>query len=185
MVGPDSRLSLQPHLQLLELAYPVDNLVLAVKKETPEVDIVSGAVTQRDARDRAKIPPIKREAVFLAVHRYDDSVYYRRLENETFLLLRGLRAGASVATAASQAFAKSKLIPDAQATQLNESFEHASQLGWLCPLANMELPAELPSSKRTLAVLIGSVALACNVTCVPSMACKSPCRSVVRGGNSV
>ena len=114
--------------------------MLAVKKETPEVNIVSGAATQRDARDRAKIPPIKREAVFLAVHRYDDSVYYRRLEKETFLLLRGLRAGASVAMAASQAFAKSKLTPDAQATLLNESFAHASQLGWLCPPANMELP---------------------------------------------
>ena len=141
VIGADSRLSLQPHLQLLELAYPVDNLVLAVKKETPEVDIVSSAATQRDATDREKIPPIKREAVFLAVHRYDDSVYYRRLEKEMFLLLRGLRAGASVAMAASQAFAKSKLIPDAQATLLHESFAHASQLGWLCPLANMEMPA--------------------------------------------
>jgi Putative DNA-binding domain len=140
MIGPDSRLFLQRHLQLLELAYPVDNLVLAVKKETPEVDIVSGAATQRDARVRAKIPPIKREAVFLAVHRYDDSVYYRRLEKETFLLLRGLRAGASVAEAVTRAFEKSKLTPDAQATLLNESFAHASQLGWLCPLANMELP---------------------------------------------
>jgi hypothetical protein len=140
VIGPDSRLSLQPHLQLLELAYPVDNLVLAVKKEAPEVDIVSSAATQRDATDREKIPPIKREAVFLAVHRYDDSVYYRRLEKETFLLLRGLRACASVAVAVSQAFAKSKLTPDAQATLLQESFAHASQLGWLCPLANMELP---------------------------------------------
>ncbi len=88
-IGAESRLFLQPHLRLLELAYPVDNLVLAVKKETPEVDIVSSAATQREAADRAKIPPIKREAVFLAVHRYDDSVYYRRLEKETFLLLRG------------------------------------------------------------------------------------------------
>lgn len=130
-IGADSRLLLQPHLRLLELAYPVDNLVLAVKKETPELDIVSSAATQRDATDRAKIPPIKREAVFLAVHRYDDSVYYRRLEKETFLLLRGLRSGASVAVAASQAFAQSKLTPDAQAGLLQESFEHASQLGWL------------------------------------------------------
>jgi Putative DNA-binding domain len=140
-IGAESRLLLQPHLRLLELAYPVDNLVLAVKKETPEVDIVSSAAKQRDARDRAKIPPIKREAVFLAVHRYDDSVYYRRLERETFLLLRGLRSGASVVLAASQAFAKSKLTVDAQATLLRESFAHASQLGWLCPLneASVEL----------------------------------------------
>jgi hypothetical protein len=119
----------------------VDNLVLAVKKETPEADIVSSAARQPDATDRAKIPPVKRKAVFLAVHRYDDSVYYRRLEKETFLLLIGLRSGASVAVAASQAFAKSKLPPDAQASLLQESFAHASQLGWLCPLneANLDL----------------------------------------------
>ena len=140
-IGAESRLFLQPHLRLLELAYPVDNLVLAVKKESPEVDIVSGAATQRKATDRAKIPPVKREAVFLAVHRYEDSVYYRRLEKETFLLLRGLRSGASVAVAASQAFAKSKLTPEALASLLQESFAHASQLGWLCPLneASLEL----------------------------------------------
>ncbi len=142
-IGADSCLCLQPHLRLLELAYPVDNLVLAVKKETPGVDIVSSAATQRHARDRARIPPVKREAVFLAVHRYDDSVYYRRLEKEAFLLLRGLRSGASVAAAASQAFAKSTLTPDAQASVLQESFAHASQLGWICPPseANVEVTA--------------------------------------------
>ena len=139
--GADSRLFLQPHLRLLELAYPVDNLALAVKKKTPEGDIVSGAATQRDVTERAKIPTVKREAVFLAVHRYDDSVYYRRLEKETLLLLRGIRSGASVAVAASQAFAKSKLTPEAQASLLQESFAHASELGWLCPLneASVEL----------------------------------------------
>jgi hypothetical protein len=110
-----------------------------VKKETPEVDIVSSAATQRDATDRAKILPLKREAVFLAVHRYDDSVYYRRLEKEMFLLLRSLRSGASVAMAASQAFVKSKLKPDAQASLLQESFVQASQLGWLCPLDETSL----------------------------------------------
>lgn len=137
-IGPDSRLHLQPHLRLLELAYPVDHLVLAVKKEMPEADIVSSAAMQHDATDRAKIPPIKREAVFLAVHRYDDTVYYRRLEKESFLLLRALRSGASVAAAASQVFAKSKLTPDAQASLLQESFAHASQLGWLCPFNDAE-----------------------------------------------
>ena len=141
-IGTDSRLFLQPHLRLLELAYPVDNLVLAVKKETPEVDIVSSAATQRDATGRATIPAIKRGAVFLAVHRYDDSVYYRRLEKEAFLLLRALRSGASVALAAAQAFAKSKLTPDEQASLLQGSFALASQLGWLCPLRQASLEHE-------------------------------------------
>jgi len=128
----DSRLFLQPHLRLLELAYPVDNLVLAVKKEMPEIDIVSSAATQRDATNRPKIPAIKSEAVFLAVHRYDGSVYYRRLDREAFLLLKSLRSGASVALAAAQAFAKSKLTPEGQTSLLQESFALASQLGWLC-----------------------------------------------------
>ncbi len=143
-VGADSRLCLQPHVRLLELAYPVDNLVLAVKKETPEADIVSSAATQRDATDRAKIPPVTKEAVFLAVHRYDGSVYYRRLEQEALLLLRGLRSGASVAVAAAQAFAKSRLTPVGQASLLQESLALASQLGWLCPFneASVE-PTEL------------------------------------------
>src|ERR1700723_270802 len=35
-VGLESQLFLQPHLQLLEMAYPVDNLVVAVKKGIPE-----------------------------------------------------------------------------------------------------------------------------------------------------
>ena len=138
-IKADSRLFLQPHLRLLELAYPVDNLVLAVKKEAPEVDIVSSAATQRDMAHRTKIPPIGRETLFLAVHRFDDSVYYRRLEKEAFLLLRALRSGASVAAAASQAFAKSKLTTAAQANLLQESFAHASQLGWLCPLPGTDV----------------------------------------------
>jgi hypothetical protein len=42
----DSALTLQPHLQLLALSYPVDELVLAVHRENPSVDIVSNAVSQ-------------------------------------------------------------------------------------------------------------------------------------------
>ena len=34
-LGADSKLSLQPHLQLLDLQYPVDELVLAVHKREP------------------------------------------------------------------------------------------------------------------------------------------------------
>jgi Putative DNA-binding domain len=131
-VGPESRLFLQPHLQLLELSYPVDNLVLAVKKGMPETDIVSGAASQRASHARVKMPPMRHEPVYLAVHRFEDSVYYRRLERETFLLLSALRSGASVGVAVSQALEKTKLEAEQQGTLLRESFAHASELGWLC-----------------------------------------------------
>jgi hypothetical protein len=132
-VGPKTRLSLQPHLQLLSLSYPADSLVLAVKKGTPETDIVSNAASRREGRTRVTLPSIRREQVHLAVHRYDDSVYYRRIERETFQLLRALRDRASVAEAAARAFEASKLAPPGQADCLRESFSLASELGWLCP----------------------------------------------------
>jgi hypothetical protein len=133
LIGPESRLALQPHLQILELSYPVDNLVLTVKKGAPDTDIVSGAASRREARKRVKLPPMRQTHICLVIHRFDDSVYYRRIEKETFLLLRALRSGASVSRAVAEAFEKSKLAPDRQTDLLRESFAHASELGWLCP----------------------------------------------------
>jgi hypothetical protein len=131
-IGAESRLALQPHLRLIELSYPVDGLVLAVKKGAPEAEIVSSAASRRESRTRLKLPTMGEEPVWLAVHRFDDSVYYRRIDRETFLLLSALRSGATVSEAVALAFAKTKLNPEAQAILLRESFAHASELGWFC-----------------------------------------------------
>ena len=141
-IGPESKLSLQPHLQLLELSYPVDSLVLAVKKHTPETEIVSNAANLRVAQTRPTLPAMRQERVWLAVHRFEDSVYYRRVDRETFLLLSALRSGASVSEAVTLAFEKTKLNGEEQANVLRESFAHASQLGWFCtPYAEDESEA--------------------------------------------
>ena len=76
---------------------------------------------------------MRQERVWLAVHRFEDSVYYRRIDRETFLLLSALRSGASVAEAVRQAFEKTKLNAEEQVNVLRQSFEHASELGWFCP----------------------------------------------------
>ena len=141
-IGPESKLSLQPHLQLLELSYPVDSLVLAVKKHTPETEIVSSAANRRVAQTRPPLPAMRRERVWLAVHRFEDSVYYRRIDRETFLLLSAMRSGASVSEAVTVAFEKTRLNAEEQANVLRESFAHASQLGWFCtPYAEDESEA--------------------------------------------
>jgi hypothetical protein len=132
-IGPESKVSLQPHVQLLELQYPVDELVLAVHRSISESDIVSSAATQRKPGSRRTLPAVRQQRVWLAVHRFDDSVYYRRVERETLLLFRALRAGASIAEAIAQAFAKTQSTDEEQAALLRESFAHASELGWLCP----------------------------------------------------
>jgi hypothetical protein len=131
-LGGDSKLSLQPHLKLLDLRYPVDELVLAVHRETPASDIMSNAVTERKQRSRSGLPRMRRSPVYLAVHRFDNSVYYRRLEREAFLLLSSLQRQHTLAEAIELAFAESKLSPDQQAETIRECFAHAAELGWFC-----------------------------------------------------
>jgi hypothetical protein len=131
-IGSETRVSLQPHLQLLELSYPVDSLVLAFKKRTPEVEIVSSAATRRESQTRVKLPTMRQERVWLAVHRFDDSVYYRRIDRETFLLLNALQSGMTVSKAVALTFDKTKFNFETQAYLLRESFALASALGWFC-----------------------------------------------------
>jgi hypothetical protein len=131
-LGRDSTLRLQPHLQLLDLQYPVDEVVLAVHKVTPAIDIVSNAVSERRKASEVTLPEVSRSTAYLAVHRFEDSVYYRRIEREEFLLLADLRDGDSIATAIERAFEGSKLAPDLQAARIQDYFAHASELGWFC-----------------------------------------------------
>ena len=131
-LGRDSTLRLQPHLQLLDLQYPVDDIVLAVHKVTPAIDIVSNAVSERRQASEVTLPEVSRSNAYLAAHRFEDSVYYRRIEREEFLLLADLRDGDSIATAIERAFEGSKLAPDLQAARIQDYFAHASELGWFC-----------------------------------------------------
>jgi len=131
-LGPDARIMLQPHIQLLELKYPVDELVMAVHKDTPETDIVSNAATGRKQRKKVPLPSMRRTPTFLAVHRFDDLVYYRRIEREAFRMLSALRNGSSISHAIESAFHDSDLAEEHLAMKVQEYFTHAAQLGWFC-----------------------------------------------------
>jgi hypothetical protein len=131
-LGAESKLFLQPHLQLLDLRYPVDELVLAVHRETAPSDMMSNAASERKHVDRVRLPRMRRSAVRLAVHRYESSVYYRRIDHEAFQLLSALQRGAPLGVALESAFAGSTLGPEEQAAKIQEYFSHASELGWLC-----------------------------------------------------
>jgi hypothetical protein len=131
-LADDSTLMLQPHLQLLELSYPVDELVLAVHKATPESDIVSNAVSERKESVRIHLPKMTRSKVYLAVHRFENSIYYRRIEREAFLILSALHSQVPLGEAVAGAFSKSKLPPEEQAQKIQDCFAHAAQLGWFC-----------------------------------------------------
>jgi putative DNA-binding protein len=148
-LGRDSTLRLQPHLRLLDLRYPVDEVVLAVHRMNPEIDIVSNAVSERRQASDLTLPQVSRSNVYLAVHRFDDSVYYRRIEREEFLLLAGLRDGDSIATAIERAFEGSNLAPDVQAARIQDYFAHSSELGWFCMPEPVNSKGEKPSKSHT------------------------------------
>lgn len=102
---PDSVLVLQPHLQLLDLRYPVDEVVLAFHKNTPETGIVSNAVVEEHKPARhVALPKPRRSPIYLAVHRFENSIYCRRIEREALQLLSAIREGNSIASAIDTAF---------------------------------------------------------------------------------
>jgi hypothetical protein len=128
----DSKLSLQPHLQLLALRYPVDELVLAVREQTPTSEMSSNAVSELTKKSQPKLPAMRRTPTHLAVHRFDNSVYYRRIDKEAYLLLHAMQERRPLGEALEIAFAASSHTPEEQAEKIRDYFAHAAELGWFC-----------------------------------------------------
>ena len=131
-LAADSTLTLQPHLRLIDLKYPVDELVLAVHRTTPEADIMSNAASERKQPAKLRLPQMRRSPNYLAVHRFDNSIYYRRIDREAFLMLSALQSQQTLGEALESAFADSRLSPEEQAQKIQDYFAHAAQLGWFC-----------------------------------------------------
>jgi hypothetical protein len=128
---PTSVLALQPHLQLLALRYPADEVVLAAHEKHPDADIVSNAVMGRKTFRRVRLPRLRRSPTYLVVHRHKDVVYYRRIDREEFLLLSAIQEGEPLATVVEKAFYQSGLLPSVRAEKIHQYFAHAAELGWL------------------------------------------------------
>ncbi|MGA2219975.1 MAG: DNA-binding domain-containing protein, partial [Terracidiphilus sp.] len=127
-----SRLALQPHLRLIALDYPADDLVLALhdreKRQTSEAGVKHEEVDNAPAR----LPKLRRRATWLASHRVDLSVYYRRIEREEFLTLAAIREGLPLSEAIETGFVDSR-IPDRKRPQrVREWFANWGELGWIC-----------------------------------------------------
>jgi len=128
------RLRLQPYISLLDLRYPVDDLLLAVKKHTDEASVASNAFSERHKTKRvAAVARMKPSPLFLAVHRMGEEVYFRRLEREEFAILSLLRDGKPLNAAIESALRKSATPADARPLLVQKWFQTWSTLGWFCP----------------------------------------------------
>jgi len=130
-LGPDPHFQLQPHIRLLDLRYPVDDLLIKVRSELEESDIVSNAVTERThSRSRRRRLP-EPQPIFLAVHRSDNTVYFKRIDQEAFTILRALRDGMTVSSAVDEVDWSGRDIEEAMA-DVQKWFAYWSASGWFC-----------------------------------------------------
>jgi hypothetical protein len=131
--GVKLKLKLQPYVRLLDLKYPVDDLLLEVRKEDEDTDFASNAFQERHKRKRvqavAKLNPAE---IFLAVHRVDDSVYFRRIAREEFVILNALQNGKALGGAIQAAFRKSRVPVGERAGLVQQWFQNWAALGWFC-----------------------------------------------------
>jgi hypothetical protein len=124
------RLQLQPYIRLLDLRYPVDDLLLAIKHDS-STDVASNAMAERQKRKKvsaiARLEPVP---TYLAVHRVDNMVYFRRLEREEFAILTALRKGQTLERAIESGFRKNRTLIEQQASDASAWFRNWAALGW-------------------------------------------------------
>lgn len=134
-VTPATRLDLQPHIRLLRLAYPVDDLLLAVNKDA---NLPSDAASNAGSYQRKQHPAAKKmqqldpERIYLAGYRHDYLVSFRRLTPEAFRMLRSFQQGNPLGIALDHAMRGSRLRESELADPVQEWFAEWSQLGWFC-----------------------------------------------------
>lgn len=127
-----SRLALQPHLQLIALEYPADDLVLGLHKREKRQASEAGVAHDAEPSAPARLPRLRRRQTWVAAHRVDFSVYYRRLQREEFLTLSAIRQGLELADAIAAGFIGSRIPEGRRAKLLQHWFANWAELGWIC-----------------------------------------------------
>jgi hypothetical protein len=133
--GENLRLKLQPYVRLLKFRFPVDALVLEIKKFNDDTEFLSNAFRERRKRKRVSaVAKLKPKTIFLAVHRIDYSVYFRRLQAPEYHLLLAVQKGKTLGQAVMDTFSKRSKTRDADLAQVTYWFQNWSNLGWFCAL---------------------------------------------------
>ena len=121
------RLRLQPYLSLLALRYPLDEFLLAVKQLNTEAlrGEASNAVTEMHHKKIRTLRRPRAEKVYVAVHRVDNAVYYKRLTRQQFEVLTALQRGVTLAKACAG-------VSTASVNDIQKWFATWMSFGWFC-----------------------------------------------------
>ena len=80
----------------------------------------------------AKLPKLRRRPTWVAAHRFENAVYFRRLEREEFLTLAAIREGLSLGDALEAGFRDSTKPETKRLALVRAWFTHWAELGWIC-----------------------------------------------------
>lgn len=127
-----SRLALQPHLQLLALDYAADDLVLTMRDRQKRDTSEAGVERDNGPETPEKLPRVRRKPTWVAAHRVEFSVYYRRLAREEFLTLAAIRRGLPLAEALQEGFKESQIAEARRPQRVRAWFQNWAELGWIC-----------------------------------------------------
>jgi hypothetical protein len=131
-LDPRMTFRLQPYITLLALEYPVDDLHLQVSGLAEGHGEASNAVLRHKERRAVRRFSLRREAVYVAVHRIGEGVYYRRMDAEEFQLLDALRLGRPVGEAIDSVFGVGAAPLEELRGKLETWFSRWSEYGWFC-----------------------------------------------------
>lgn len=135
-LGPRLRMGLQPYISLLDVHYAVDDLRIAISRDSDPHATTSNAVVEHKRRaTRRRSAQRDAASIFIAVHRVDDSVYYRRLEPEEYRILSSFQRGEAIGKALEAGFAGSRLSAEDYQARIATWFAVWAELGWLCRAA--------------------------------------------------
>jgi len=133
--APPSRLrvALQPCITLLACSYPVDEFALALKKRDSALrGEASNALASMPRSRAAARPRLPRPApIYVAVHRQDNLLFFKRLDPEAFAILTALRDGRTLTAACAAALRGADPAID-WPSRIRDWFRSWQSLGWFC-----------------------------------------------------
>jgi hypothetical protein len=112
----------------------VDDFLIAVKKHEEDglraeaSNAIHSAPRGSSSRKPVRLP--KKQQVFLAVHRYDNQVYSKRLEPEQYQILTAIGRGETVAAACEAAITQSNKTDLNWTDTVKSWFDTWTALGW-------------------------------------------------------
>ncbi len=127
------KLALQPYLQLLQLDHPVDDFLLAIKREAGLLrgDASNAPSALRRMKNRkTKLPA--RARTHVAVHRLDGQIYFKKLEPAAYRILTALRRGKTLEQALATGIPRSKKSRADWVPRVQGWFRSWMELRWLC-----------------------------------------------------